>query len=293
MKILKLLGIFLVIAAVIFGAVLWMNGGSHRTDAFVDVDQVDVTEKCEEIRAEWNDLAVWDKATYEAQREDIAQDSAFSLYSQDGYQTVRSTLREAAVNKVCDALAASLKADKFSDQTVQEQYQGVRFLIKAENVETDARVKRAEQLYRLYTDIKSFVSSRHTLSPGYVPEKGQWNNFSAQQQNVLRRAQQLRDNTLFAEMRTVPGFQDGLSEAKLKPLLAAQRPQFYRTLSQQILNHFAQAEPTQETMELFAATYDRYKGEELSIGVGDLASAYRNFRKQVEQAAQPAPAAGE
>ncbi|MCR4919396.1 MAG: hypothetical protein K5928_06245 [Prevotella sp.] len=289
MKTVKLAGIFIVMAAVIFGAVLWMNGGSNKSDTFVDEDLVDVAEKCDEIRSAWNEVSGWDKDVYTDMREDVAQDSALSLYSMDGYQTVRSTLREEAVNKVCDALAQQLKADKFSHQAVEQEYQGVDYLKRAENIAQDARIKRAEQLHQLYVNIRQFVGSNHAITPRFDAAKASWNAFAASAQAVLGRAKQLRENPLFGEMNTIPGFKDGLDEAKLKPQVMNQRNGFYRSLSQQIVKHFAQAEHTQENLSLFQQAYDKYKSEELNIGINELAQQFRLFKKQCEQQAAPAP----
>ena len=283
MKIIKLAGIFLVMAAIIFGAILWMNSGSHKSDTFVDEDLVDVAEKCDEIRSAWQELPGWDKDVYTDLREDVAQDSALSLYSLDGYQAVRSTLREEAVNKSCEALAQQLKADKFSHQAVEQEYQGVSYLKRAENIAQDSRIKRAEQLYQLYSNIRQFVGSNHAITPRYDAAKATWAGFAASAQAVLNRARQFRENPLFSEMKTVPGFQNGLDEAQLKPQVMNQRSNFYRSLSQQIVKHFAQAEPTQENLNLFQQAYDRYKDEELNIGINELAQQFRQFKKQCEQ----------
>ena len=275
MKILKLAVIFLLLAGGIFLALNWgkVFGNSDTDDWFVEENLIDIQEKCNEIRAAWKEADGWRETLYQQQSDDINQSKEMKLFTLDGYNTVKNCLIESATNKVYDSFMAALQDKNFSDAKLQNSYQGVKTLKAKEKLSGESRLNKLDQLYALYTNIKNFINSPHTISPHFDKNTASWNSFAAAQKQVLDQASALRGNPLFSEMSHVPGFSAGLDAKTLQGKLSQQKRSFYETLSKQIINHFSTLEATQDRVNLFNQIYNNFGSQVYpdSYGVSTLA----------------------
>jgi len=286
MKALKLILVFVVLVGAIFLAMnwnSWFQSVSGNEDTFAETDLVDVGEKCNEIRDSWASQSGWSLETYQIQREDIDQSKAMGMFSMEGYNTVNNCLRETSINVVCDAYVAALHKTSFSEQELQQQWEGVKYLKSKEQLANDARVKRVEQLEQLYRRIRQFAGDPHNIYPRFNVQNCTWTPFVNSQNQILSIARDLRQNPLFKEMENVPGFKGALDEAKLKKIIEPQQARFYKGLSAQICGHFESVEATHENLELLNQAYRRFMQEQKRYGVTELATAFVSFKDRVNK----------
>ena len=273
MKYLKLIGIFAVIVGALFFVLNWdsLFNSNQGDEPWGEENQIDISEKCEEISAAWSQRTGWDQALYQSQRDEIDQQRFMGMYTEEGYNAVDNRLRETAINKACEGYAKLLNSSEFSDSRLQTEFAGVRFLKEAEKVPNDPRIKHVEQLHQLYTNIKNFVNSPHTITAKFNTSRADWVSFTSAESSILNTARSYLNNPLFKEMQNVPGFQAGLNEANIKKVTSPQRRKFYESLSAQIIRYFKNEEPTEDKINLLNQIYKNFTYQESKYGVDDLA----------------------
>lgn len=280
MKAIKLSIIFLVFTGGLILALNWNSifKSTSNEDNFQQEDLIDISAKCKEIRGAWESCSGWDENLYKSIREDIDQSKSMGIFSREGYNTVNNTLRESATNKACDGYLVALHNKTFNDSKLQEHYKGVQSIKKYENLDNDLRVKDVENRHKLYTSIKQFVNSPHSITPEFDIQNTAWTPFAALQSNVLSTASSYRQNKLYiTEMVHIPGFQSGLDESHLKALTNAQRSSFYQGLCSQIINYFQNETPTPEKIKLLDQIYKNFTNQESDYGIEELAKFKINY----------------
>ena len=273
MKYVKLLAIFIVLAAGIYFALNWDSifPSSNPTEDFADENLIDITEKCDEIRTAWEAESGWNENLYTHQREDIDQSKNMGMFSFEGYATVNRCLIETVTSKTCDCYLQALHASPFAADVLKQQYDGVLFIKKAEKLDKDSRISKVEQLHQLYNNITNFIHSPHSITPRFNGVSGNWESFGSAQQRILSTAASYRNNPLFKELEQIPGFKDGLSESTLRSATNSQRESFYKGLSRQIIAYFSQQDPTDEQKNQLKEVFNRFSDEGINY-ISDLAS---------------------
>ena len=224
-----------------------------------------------EIVNAWKHETGWNEELYKSQSADIEQRrDSFSL---DQYNTVLNCLREAATNKACDGYMEALHKQPFSDSELKKQYSGVQMVKKSEQLGNDPRSSQVEQIHRLYTATRNFISSKHQITAQYNAKSNSWAKFDDQKNKILKEARVLNQNPLFSEISMVPGFKDGLDVRKLENKLAGMRNTFYQQLCNQIVNHYKKA----------AATQDNYNRMETALVEFNKQSKNQNLVSKIAQ----------
>lgn len=262
MKIIKLLGIFILTVAGVFTAINIDNlFGSSHDEEFADKDELDITDECDKIRQQWSAVSQWDREIYQSLRSDIDQSKSMGLFSREGYNTVNNTLRETSVNKACDAYKAELKSSEFKDVKLQKHYSGVREIMAAESMEKDERIKDVIAIHDLYMKIRRFANSRCAIGAKFDGEKAEWVSFSSRQNGMISTARSYRNNAKYSEVKGIPGFAEALNEDNVRRLTEAQRSSFYSSLSNQIVSYYNAVEATQTVSDELNSVYDRFANE--------------------------------
>lgn len=246
-------------------------------------DKIDVAAKCKDIRDAWAGQNGWNDSLYHAQRDDIDQSKSMKLLTEDGYITLNKTLREAAASKACEGYKSCLRATPFSDGALQRNYKGVKTLAQAEQMGNDPQVSHIMQLHELYTNISSFIASDHAITAEFDTFRETWDSFAKKQYDVLSQAREYSGNALYSELSHLPGFQDGLDEAKLKDATNAFRETFYNDLSNQIVAHFNSKERTQANLNLLNQIYKNFTNEEINHGARNLARCVAQWEIELEE----------
>lgn len=238
MKYIKLTGIFVVCAALLFLLMNWnsITTGGGRGNGFSSEDKVDIEKECREIRTAWTNATGWDNDLYQKQRNRINQLKAAKMFSERGYNTVNNCMLEEATNKVCDSYMNVLKKIKpFSDSRLCAEYSGVRTLTQEEHMGEDARIKQVTRIHTLYSNVKSFQIALH---PKFDTTSHTWTSFPDAKQRLLQRAASYRNDPLFNEISHVPGFQDKLNDAKINTLLTPMPMTYYTELTDLICIYY-------------------------------------------------------
>ena len=284
MKALKLAGIFVILVAAIALALNWesiFKKGGHG-DEFAEEDKLNITEECGKIRKGWDAAKEWDKELYELQRADIDQSRAMGLFSKEGYNTVNNTLRETAANSACNAYMSELGSPQFSDSRLQKQYSGVKLLAQAEKMGSDPRIAKVMGIHKLYTDIRKFEQSPHSIRPHFDRDNTDWTSFATLQNGIVATAASYRQNPYYKYLHNVPGFETTLNANHIRKVTGSLRAAFYYGLSQQIIDYFNEVEPTQTNLNLFNQIYKNFTREDSDHGIDQLAAALVEFKDKCE-----------
>lgn len=238
MKYIKLTGIFVVCAALLFLVMNWssITTSSDKDGGFGTEDKVDIEKECREIRAAWSSTTGWNAELYQKQRNRINQLKAAGMFSRKGYTTVNNCMLEEATNKACDGYMNQLKNVKpFSDARLCAEYSGIRTLTQNENMGEDARIKRVTKIHTLYSNVKTFQIALH---PKFDTTSHSWASFPDAKQRLLQRAASYRNDPMFREISHIPGFQDKLNDAKINTLLTPMPKSYYTELTSLICAHY-------------------------------------------------------
>lgn len=248
MKALKLGAIF---AFLVAGIILILNWdslfGDNKVDPdFIDEDVLDISEECDKISSAWARVAEWDQDLYDAQCADVKQSKEMKLFSSEGYETVKSRIREEATNKACESYMAVLhQTENFSDARLQKAYQGVQAVKAAEGLKADSRIKKVEGTHSLYTDIKKF-NHRPTITPNFDKKTASWKSFASIRSSYVDKAKAFKKNQYYGEVENVPGFKNKLDVSALETHIDGQRSGFYRKLSSLIIAYYEERPKTQD-----------------------------------------------
>ena len=286
MKFVKLLLIFALLVGGIFAAFFWESiFSTKRTDnEFADVDQIDITEKCNEIRESWEAQKEWSEDLYLNHRQDIDQSHGMHMFSSTGYNTVNNALRESATKKAYDCYKEALKAPNFKDADLRRSYDNVVAIKNYEKIVDNDRIDEVENIHALYCDIKQFVGSNHAISPYFDKDKMTWTSFSARQNGILSQASKMRNNKWYGEVKHIAGFEEGLDEAKLRNITEPYRSSYYSGLSTAIIRYFQNEPQTPENLEKLNSLYDLMSTQDGgSYGVRPLAQYISSYNPQVEE----------
>ena len=261
MKYLKLLLIFLVLAGGIFAILNWSSLSpttrSQQEDNLSEEDKHNISEECKKIRDAWDKETGWNEELYKTQRANIDQSKAMQLFSPTVYDAVDRCLHEIATKRVCEGYKAALNRSPFSEGELKKFYSGVQTVKKLEQMGNDSRIKEIEQIQQLYSAIKSFNSSRHSITPQYNPRTNSWVSFNDQQSKIVNEANALYKNPWFSKVSHIPGFKDVTPE-NVKKSTEALRHSFYQTLCNQICNQ-ATYDQLYDAKERFGTEYPSLK----------------------------------
>ena len=176
-----------------------------------------------------------------------------------------------------------MHATPFSDADLQRNYKGVEALAQAEHMGNDPQISHIMQLHELYTNISSFIASNYAITAEFDTFRETWDSFAKKQYEILTQAREFSGDTLYSELSHLPGFQEGLDEAKLKDATNAFRETFYNDLSDQIVAHFNSKERTQANLNLLNQIYKNFTNEEINHGARKLARCVAQWEIELEE----------
>lgn len=265
MKYIKLLLVFLILGGGIVLALNWgsLFGGTPEEEGFASEDGIDINAECDRIRKDWDTKKAWDESVYQSHRDRIDRYKGMEVLSRTGFNTLNNALREESVNATCLGYRTALKAgSQFNHQQLVTEFKGVERVKELEGLQEDSRIKEIENIHGYYTKVRNFVGSSHTITARFDTTKTQWQSFDYLQRNILSSAKQLRESSLYKEMSTVPGFDEGLNETKLRSDTESQRKRFYQSLCDQIISYFSAITPTEDRVRLLNSIYKLFVQED-------------------------------
>ena len=263
MKYVKLIAIFAVVAAGLYFALVRSNDifDPDKDDGgFAAVDQIDINEFNEETIDIWAEKE-WDSLIYIDRRGDIEQYRQMGMLSRDGYNSMRNCLFESSVNALCATYKASLKATSYGanpqpkvfNARVTGVYAGVPFLMKKEgktmaDLNSQPRLIEVKQLNDHYVKVFGFVyaylkkandyvRSEHTFTPKFKDKK--WTSFESIKNSIITQAENYKtgnNKVLYDEMKTLPGFEEGLSKSWLEGKINNRFDAYYDELAVRIVD---------------------------------------------------------
>lgn len=281
MKYLKIILIFIVFVGAIVLVMNWKSSGStgSREKGESETDKINVEVKCTDFREQWANTKSWDQKLYDRQSGQVEAWKEQKLLSERGYNTLSTVVREQAVRKINDSYIALLTPSAYSHNQLLNAYKGVDYL-KSHEQSIDNDFQEIDEIHSLYLKIRSFVSSPHAISPTFNPKTGTWSSFTAERNNILSTASSYRNNRHYAELKNVPGFQEGLNTDQLQKQLDSMKPEYYRRLSRLIANEISELTPNKENYERMKRVYERFAKED-SANASVVYSALNKMEKSI------------
>ena len=253
MKIVKLIGILLIIVAAIIGAIYLPDlFGESEDDNFVSTDLVDVNIVRNDFISQWENAKTWDEALHKEQRDKVLRYKNNQMLSKASYEALLNIIRETVINKVCNTYNDALKASPSNHRKITNAYSNISKVKKVEGLDTiasaDHRIARVEKLHKYYCNVRSFAESSHRMSATLDTIYLTWKSFDELKQVKLSTANSYRNNTLYSEVSHIDAIVNGLKETEVVRKVEQQRLGFYSSLYNAILEHFNSLEITRENL---------------------------------------------
>lgn len=285
MKIFKLLLIFGLLASGIFVALNWDSFFAGESSNVVKLNNpVDVDSAGNKIGADWAAQTAWNRSLYDKHFDRIEQWKKSNRIDETGYTALSNRLHSAAAKKVKEAYEEALKSESFSDGVLSQRFDAVKELKGIDkSYGNEAYILRVEKLHKLYNDIKNFAKSDHKVYPHFNTETGMWTSFVSARQAVLNTAKRYKEDDLYPEMKTVPGFKEALDEQNLVNLTNKYKTGFYEGLSSQIVTYFRDTisvPRTEVSKQLLNRIYTDVYSEADGKGVSELISFTRQYNNK-------------
>lgn len=285
MKAIKLIAIFLGIAAILFvvfnlDAIIPDSSKGSSSDESINLDA-----RCNEIRSAWKEESGWNKELFQSLWNEIEQEKKLNMYSENGFTTVKNCLLETAINKVCGAYKNALHGNPFDAKVLQTRYNGAKELSTYEDLAKEARLDSVMRIHSLYQNVSKFVNSDHTITPSFsLNSSPYWKPFNSSRNAILQTAQKYRQDALFSKVSHLPGFREGVDPDKLKKKLDSQEAGFYKKLSSQIVTAFkpmthnqANKDQLKKVSEAYYKEYDAAFGDNGQYGAAEIAAFVQQF----------------
>lgn len=284
MKIFKFLLIFGVLAGGIFVALNWDSFFAGESSNVVKLtNPLDVDSAGNRIGADWSAQTAWNRSLYDKHFNRIEQWKRSNRIDASGYAALSNRLHSAAAKKVKEAYEEALKSESFSDGVLSQRFEAVQELKHIDkSFANESYILRVEKLHTLYNNIKSFSKSDHKVFPHFNTDKATWTSFVSARQAVLNTAKRYKEDDLYSEMKSVPGFEDALNEQKLIAKTDGYRTGFYEDLSRQIINYFGDTLTVPRTdisKQLLNRIYTDVYTEADGKGVSELITFTREYKK--------------
>ena len=252
MKYVKLLAIFLVVV----GGLVWAfsKGGriTFGKNEFGGKNWKGYGKWVKRLEDEQKKASEWDEALYIAQFKDIEQKKSGKLITKDSYDLAHLTLRNNAIDRLCNTFPKYLKQENYSDVKVREIRRGLDTVAKYEEFKSfkgQPRLAHIDDVFKHYCEVLDFVNSSHAIGAKFDTKHLTWTSFDDRKQGVVNRANALKTNPLYAEMKTIKMFEDGLKEDVVREAAEKSRATFYNRLSDQIIAYFEYIVPKVDTTD--------------------------------------------
>lgn len=278
MKALKLLLIFILLIGGILLAFTWNSlFPSSDEEDFAEFNEININQKCSDIRKAWDNERFWNDSLYKSQKVDTEQCKNLKRVNKEGYDAISNSIKEKATNKACDSYIEILKdASIYNDSLLTEQYKGVQCVKESEEMGDDDRIIKIEKINSLYKTAIAFVNSSHYLKPHFNTKRKSWNSFEKEQANLLSKANNIKADEMYSFIANVPGLDEKLDENYLKNVTDPQRSKFYRYLSKSIINYYSRySSLTSSELYTFKKVLERFSSE--SDGFEEMADLYLKF----------------
>lgn len=200
MKYLKLLGIFVIVVAAIFGILQLTNsidtGGSGILSASSAKGLSDM------IKNDWAELAQWDKAKYDEHKGKIKRNLNSNTISKLEAEQLTQQLMETILAKVDGIMSKEYEGPLCNVKVLKQNMEAVKQLQEDNpDLKADIRMKRLEDCYSTYTKIAGFVSKNFShdveLTKAATSHEHTWFDFNDYAKSQKSLAETYRKNKTY------------------------------------------------------------------------------------------------
>ena len=270
MKILKLLGIFIVVLGIVIGA-LYIK--SALTDADSDDIKIILPDNVTDQRAEmedfWNRAEDWDSKHFEAEYSHIQQCLHANYIDHAAANQLTSLLCNLVINRMHGLQVGEYNKSGCNIGIVKGYMKGIDAVCqKLSSYNNDDRVRQLRNIEKLYDEISTF--GRSSFIPGNNLSENadgshQWLDYDSYAKGRRQKAADYRENSTYLEfLKNITVLKNGISEESVNSRLTKGKKSYGSALANAI-----------------AAAYEAIPAGEVSQATfSNIRKDYQNFYRQ-------------
>ena len=270
MKILKLLGIFIVVLGIVIGA-LYIK--SALTDADSDDIKIILPDNVTDQRAEmedfWNRAEDWDSKHFEAEYSHIQQCLHANYIDHAAANQLTSLLCNLVINRMHGLQVGEYNKSDCNIGIVKGYMKGIDAVCqKLSSYNNDDRVRQLRDIEKLYDEISTF--GRSSFIPGNNLSENadgshQWLDYDSYAKGRRQKAADYRENSTYLEfLKNITVLKNGISEESVNSRLTKGKKSYGSALANAI-----------------AAAYEAIPaGEVTQTTFSNIRKDYQNFYRQ-------------
>ncbi len=240
MKALKIILIFVFFAGII-SAIIYLASDDEPEPTPPEVQQQNFDKIKKEIVEGWATSDGWNKDLFDGLRNEIISYETNRFITAYQASTLRTTLKEHSINKVCstyDTLLANMNRIS-QDMGLSKNCNGLLYIKDSLEIKEDTRINNVLATHGLYEGAKKFVQSSHYSNPVFdVNDNPMWISLASQQSNAQGKAKKIKADPSYSKIQHIEDFQTGLSSNHIDNIFNNYRSKFYSELKRQIKEHF-------------------------------------------------------
>lgn len=241
MKALKLILIFAAFAGII-AAIIILSEPDGSDNISTGDKQQNFEKLKKEIVERWNVSEGWNQNMYDSLKNKIQSYETNHFITAQDAGTLRTTLKENSVNKMCSLYDTSLAHLKriSADANLIQNYDGLMYIQNDQKLTEDTRINNVSSTHKLYLKAKKFVRSSPHYNDPYFDSYSDpmWKSLASYQSAAVGEANIIKGNSLYAKMKHVEDFVSGLNSDNIDNIFANAKSSYYNSLKSQIKDHF-------------------------------------------------------
>lgn len=267
MKLLKLLGIFILILGGAIGILL-----INSTD---DTEIIDMEgfKDAEEIRSNiesyWHNASTWESEDFEAQHSKITRSNGSGWIDAQDAHNLSELLYTLVINRMEKLLVEEYAKSDCKADIIGDLMKGIDAVCQKQPAySNDPKVKELRNCYELFKGIGSFAKMsfnpdcKLTENPDGTHK---WVDYSSYEASMNRKAKDYRENPLYTQyLSNITRLKDGIDASKVTNRLKSGKTAYSSKLANElatIYNSIADSEVSETTFSLISKDYSKFYKE--------------------------------
>lgn len=270
MKILKLGGLFLIVAAVVVGALFLIGDGLTLIDPPVQNLTLEETKK--DFEKNWDAAGDWDAAIFSRHCRDVE-----TLSAKYDVKEIKDFNVLEANDIVCRKIFEHWKKSDCKLTDIDRYVAAAKAITDYDSrMNSDDGIVKLRRVNGVYRKAHALSHKSMALTPKF--NGSSWNDFKSHEEGMKKQRNDIRGNTDYKEyLSNISSIKDGLNSMDSR--LSTAKREFYQKLHGQIKSHFGKTLPenrTREQLNRLKAVHGRYSKEAPtgSPSLYDFVSAY-------------------
>lgn len=278
MKILKLIGFFVIVAALFVG-VSFIKGSEEGSENVPQGADSIFTKLNEKIELEWIGVNTWNQKLFDTQLYRVENNKDYIRKAQS--DLLIDAIGAHACAKIWDAMKAELSKSDCKKSEIKKLVAGKKYVVsKSQFASSNANIKSVDSCYTSYKTIREFATKKFKKDPEF--NDASWQNYSDYKAGQRKLKEKYLKDPYYKYLKNIDEIKNGLNEIDNK--LSSAEKEYYANLSKKIIEYFDAQERTEENKDKLSTCMNRFKKE---WSIPDNLRSFRDkFYKEVEKAEQ-------